>query len=80
MAKRVLLVLLLTVQVGCPHAWGREGTIEEALKRDMDAYYSMKDCALDDEAWEVACLDFHQKKNEPEAQRECPPECRPPRP
>jgi hypothetical protein len=77
MARRLLLLMLLTVQLGCPHAWGREGTIEEALERDMDAYFSMRDCALDQDTWEASCLNFDQKKNDPEAQRRCPLECRP---
>jgi hypothetical protein len=75
----VVLTLLLTVQTGCPHAWGRDGTIEEALARDINEYYSMQDCALDEDAWEKRCLDFHQKKNDPKAQEHCPPECRPTR-
>jgi hypothetical protein len=81
MARRLLLLtLLLTAQVGCPHAWGRGGTIEEALARDINEYYSMRNCSLDEEAWENSCLGFHQKKDDPEAQKDCPPECRPPRP
>jgi hypothetical protein len=79
MARRfLLLTLLLTVQVGCPHAWGRGGTLEEALQRDMDAYHSMKDCALDKEEWVDLCATFHERKNHPAAQRLCPLECRPP--
>jgi hypothetical protein len=78
--RPVMLTLLLTVQTGCPHAWGRDGTIEEALERDMDAYYSMKDCALDAEAWKNSCMNFHQEKNDPAAQRRCPLECRPEEP
>ncbi len=77
MAKRCLLVLLLTVQVGCPHAWGREGTIDQALKRDLLEYSSMRDCALDEEEWADVCEAFHERKNNPVAQRLCPPECRP---
>ena len=78
--RLVVLTLLLSVQTGCPHAWGRDGTIEEALERDMDAYYSMPACALDGEAWKKWCMNFHQEKNDPEAQRRCPPECRPDEP
>jgi len=76
--RLVMLTLLLSVQTGCPHAWGREGTIEEALERDMDAYYSMDDCVLDAKVWEEWCFDFHQKKKkDPQVQERCPPECRP---
>ncbi|WNG40921.1 hypothetical protein F0U61_49920 [Archangium violaceum] len=76
--RRVLaLVLLLTVETACPHAWGRGGTLEKALARDMKAYYSLRDCSLDEEDWLDLCMDFHERKNNPQAQRLCPPECRP---
>jgi hypothetical protein len=75
-----LLPLLLITTVGCPHAWSREGTIEQALERDMIEYYSMKDCALDDEEWLNRCMDYHKPGNTPEAQQRCPLECRPGRP
>jgi hypothetical protein len=79
MAGRILmLALLLTVQVGCPHAWGRDGTIEQALKRDQLEYSSMRQCPLDVEEWIDVCEDYHKRSNNPMAQRLCPPECRPP--
>jgi len=75
--RLVVLTLLLSVQTGCPHAWGRAGTIEEALERDMDAYYSMKACPLDKDDWVDVCATFYERKNNPAAQELCPPECRP---
>ncbi len=78
--RLVVLTLLLSVQTGCPHAWGREGTIEEALQRDMDVYYSMKDCALDKQEWFDLCAKFYEREDNPMAQQLCPPECRPSRP
>ena len=81
MAGRFLmLTLLLAVEVGCPHTWGREGTIQEALQRDMTAYYAMKDCALPKEEWVDLCETFHERGNNPAAQQLCPLECRPPPP
>ncbi|HLM42510.1 MAG TPA: hypothetical protein VK458_01530 [Myxococcaceae bacterium] len=78
--RLVMLTLLLTVQTGCPHAWGRQGTIEKALKRDMDAYYSLRDCALEKLEWDDLCATFHERKDNPAAQQACPLECRPPPP
>ncbi|KFA87894.1 hypothetical protein [Archangium violaceum] len=72
--------LLLIATVGCPHAWSRDGTIEQALERDMNEYYSMKDCALDEEDWMKFCMKYHEPGNTPEAQQRCLPECRPGRP
>lgn len=80
MARRLLLLVLLTVEVGCPHAWGREGTVEQALKRDMTEYYLMRGCALDKDEWADVCATFHERKNNPAAQGLCPIECRPPLP
>lgn len=84
MASRValwmLLPLLLTGAVGCPHAWSREGTIDQALERDMLEYYSMKDCALDKGEWYDVCETFYEREDNPMAQQLCPPECRPTRP
>ncbi|WP_375768663.1 hypothetical protein NR798_44465 [Archangium gephyra] len=79
-ALLMLLPLLLIATVGCPHAWGREGTLEQALERDMLEYYSMSDCALDDGEWMKLCKNYHGRGNTPEAQQDCPPECRPPPP
>jgi len=81
MARRLLvLTLLLTVQLGCPHAWGREGTVEQALKRDLIEYSAMRGCGLDRDEWVDICAAFHERKNNPTAQRLCPLECRPPPP
>jgi hypothetical protein len=76
--RLVVLTLLLSVQSGCPHAWGRDGTIEEALTRDMDAYYSLRNCALDKDEWDDVCKTFHERRNNLRAQQACPLECRPP--
>ncbi|HYO55964.1 hypothetical protein [Archangium sp.] len=82
MARRLalltLLPLLLTAAVGCPHAWSRDGTIDQALERDMIEYHSMRECSLDVEDWIDFCKDYHQRGNKPEVQRLCPQECRPP--
>ncbi|HYO68993.1 MAG TPA: hypothetical protein VEU33_23230 [Archangium sp.] len=76
-AMLTLSPLLLLATVGCPHAWSRDGTIEQALERDMIEYYSMKDCALQKDEWVDACTSFHEREDNPMAQQVCPPECRP---
>lgn len=71
--RRVLaLVLLLTVETACPHAWGRDGTIDRALEQDMIEYYSVKECSLDKKSWMEHCND----PSNPDKQRLCPMECR----
>ncbi len=79
-AMLTLSSLLLIAMVGCPHAWSRDGTIEQALERDMIEYYSMKDCALDDEEWMKVCKNYHRRGSTPDTQQVCPLECRPPPP
>ena len=79
-ALLTLSLLLLIATVGCPHAWSREGTIEQALERDMIEYYSMKDCSLDKPEWDDVCAAFYERADNPMAQQLCPPECRPTRP
>jgi len=78
MKQVLLMMLLLAMETACPHAWSRGGTIDRALEQDMIEYYSLKDCSLIKEDWEDLCMDFHRRKTNPEAQRLCPPECRPP--
>lgn len=76
----MLLLLLLVAAVGCPHAWSRDGTIDQALERDMLDYYSMRNCALDKQEWFDLCEKFFERESNPMAQQLCPPECRPSRP
>ncbi|MCY1082693.1 hypothetical protein [Archangium lansingense] len=75
-----LLPLLLIATVGCPHAWGRNGTIEQALERDVSEYYSLRDCTLDKQEWFDLCATFYERESNSMARQLCPPECRPSRP
>ena len=84
MTSRVALLTLvpplLITSVGCPHSWSREGTIEQALERDMIEYYAMRNCGLDKEEWIDVCAKFYERESNLMAQQLCPPECRPTRP
>ncbi|MCY1081669.1 hypothetical protein [Archangium lansingense] len=74
----LMLVPLLALGTGCPHAWGRGGTIDEALAKDMREYLSNQNCTLEDEEWQEQCgEDFWSRPGV--AQRSCPLECWPPR-
>jgi hypothetical protein len=53
--RRLVLMLLLTGVTGCPETWGRDGTIERALHRDvLENYLEDSTCDLGREEW----LDF----------------------
>ncbi len=72
MPRRLLVVLLLlTVETGCPHAWGRGGTIDMALSRDLTESRVNRPCPLSDAKWRELCVDA---KNPILAG--CPVECR----
>ena len=63
--------LLLAVGTGCPHAWGRGGTIDRATAQDIDEMLHEEDCPMDVPTWRALC-------SNPEAWEslECPPKCR----
>ncbi len=69
----LLLLLLLTVMTGCPHAFGRGGTIEMALHKDMTEYYLGRRCSMPQNTWLEMCDNRNGRKTKPE----CPKECRP---
>jgi hypothetical protein len=69
--RLLVLALLLAVETGCPHAWGRDGTIEMALRRDLTESRINRPCDLSPETWRKICKDA---KNPILAG--CPPECR----
>lgn len=31
------------IHLGCPHAWGRGGSIDQALEKDLAEYYRLPD-------------------------------------
>jgi hypothetical protein len=73
-ARRLLtLALLLTVETGCPHAFGRGGTIEMALRKDLSESYSNRSCHMPHEKWLEICDDSNGRTTQPD----CPRECRP---
>jgi hypothetical protein len=71
----MMLVLLLAVATGCPHEWGRGGTIDMALEKDMREYYRKKNCNLGTEEWERKCKGYKRKPSW--EKKECPEDCRP---
>jgi hypothetical protein len=74
MPMRLLLMLLvLSVETGCPHAFGKGGTIDMAVRKDMREYYSQKACDLSKDQWLEICDDRNGKTIQPS----CPRECRP---
>jgi len=79
MSRRLLmLALLLTVETGCPHAWGRGGTIDMAVRKDINE--SWRDgCWISKEAWYAVCGDEFWRRPKDEWWR-CPESCRPPKP
>ncbi|KFA88907.1 hypothetical protein [Archangium violaceum] len=57
---------------------GAEGTIDEALAKDMRQYLSNQNCTLEEEEeWEECGEDFWSRPSS--EQRSCPLECQPPR-
>ena len=78
MPRRLLmLVPLLVLEMGCPHAWGQGGTIDAALAKDMREYLSNRGCTLEDEEWWEQCGEDFWSKPRIE-QYACPRECLPP--
>jgi hypothetical protein len=72
MPRRLLvLALLLAVETGCPHAWGRDGTIEMALRRDLTESRENRSCKLSIDKWRELCRDAENP-----ILAGCPPECR----
>jgi hypothetical protein len=79
MSRRLLmLVPVLVLETGCPHAWGRGGTIDEALAKDMREYLSNQNCTLEDEEWQEQCGEDFWRRPDIE-QRACPLDCQPPK-
>lgn len=75
MQRQFLMVaMLLSILAGCPHEWGRGGTIDRALEKDMRDYYQMRNCPLDEEEWAALCK--RSLSTSPES-ASCPPSCRP---
>jgi len=71
------VLLVLATQSGCPYEWGRGGTIDRALEKDMREYYQMNRCALDEEQWLALC--GRNRRTSPADLEACPVECQPSR-
>jgi hypothetical protein len=69
--RLVVVVLLLAVETGCPHAWGRGGTIEMALSRDLTESRVDRPCRLSTAQWKELCVDAENP-----ILAGCPVECR----
>ncbi len=59
----------------CPEVWGREGTIEKAMAKDIDEEVSRRgrpsDCPLSDEEWAEVC----DSGSDRERAQLCPDDC-----
>ncbi len=57
MTQRVLmLALLLTVEAGCPHTWGKEGYVQKTLHKNIiKESLSRSSCHLNEEQWLALC-------------------------
>jgi hypothetical protein len=78
MIRRVLtLTLLLTWVTGCPHAWVKGGTLDMALRKDLEAERRSKGlvfpCNMAGEKW----LEICSNQNGRTTSARCPSECRP---
>ncbi len=69
--RLLVLALLLAVETGCPHAWGRDGTIEMALRRDLTESRVNRPCKLSTDEWKELCVDAENP-----ILAGCPVECR----
>jgi hypothetical protein len=68
----VLLTLLLAVCMGCPHAWGRGGSIDRAMAKDIQENLQRKhSCTLSEAEWVERCEDPADWEY-----FDCPQECR----
>jgi hypothetical protein len=78
MIRRVLtLSLLLALGTGCPHAWGKGGSIDMALRKDLEEERKSRGlvfpCKMPQKEWLELCSDANGRMTSDA----CPPECRP---
>ncbi|HLM44380.1 MAG TPA: hypothetical protein VK458_10965 [Myxococcaceae bacterium] len=74
----LMLGLLLIVETGCPHTWGRGGTIDMAVRKEMDQSLRNR-CWLSTVEWNAICGNDYWQRPKDERSR-CPEYCRPARP
>jgi hypothetical protein len=69
--RLLVLGLLLTGTMGCPETWGREGTIEQALHRDLvRSRQERSACTLSPEEWSERCRTENGRRPS-----SCPDDC-----
>ena len=66
----LLTTSLLVVCTGCPDTWGIEGSMDQAMAKDIREMTRKKNCALDKDEYEDRCGDVTRRKA-----RRCPPDC-----
>ena len=65
----VMAVLLCT---GCPETWGREGTMDKAMEKDIRQRLGSRQCPLSPDEWESLCKNANSR-----AEQDCPVGCEP---
>ena len=72
----LLSIPLLVLCTACPEVWGRDGTIEKAMAKDVrDEVMKRRrppNCHMSDEEWVELCDDGNGQN----ASDECPDDCR----
>jgi hypothetical protein len=51
----VVSMLLLVIETGCPHTWGRGGTIDRAMERDLQERLRQQRCNIGPDKWLEIC-------------------------
>ena len=73
----LMLALIVASGTGCPHAWVKGGTMDMALRKDLEAERRSKGlvfpCKMPREKWLELCSDANGRA----PSGSCPPECRP---
>jgi hypothetical protein len=77
MRRWLTFTVLLGLCTACPETWRREGTIDRAMEKDIEAewreHWHSPDCHMSDEDWAEMCDDRSARG----VTSRCPVECRP---
>ncbi|HYO73323.1 MAG TPA: hypothetical protein VEU33_45385 [Archangium sp.] len=76
--RLLMLLLLLAVETACPHAFGRGGTIDMAVRKQIEDSWRRPGCWMEKEYWMAVCGKNFWSKPDDE-KKQCPEECRPSR-
>lgn len=78
MPRRLLaLLLLLTLETGCPHTWRKGGTVDMMIEKNMwdTSNASRRSCQMSLAEWDEKCRNLESK---PDSEHwKCPKECLP---